>query len=108
MDTLDCTLNLFEDIKDFSTRMINTGHTLIKQLETFRKEKIDTFKEKKREYEKQTVKYCTTLEKYLQSSQNSKRDRNHDQQDVSTDFKEVVASLWRFQFKKSFSHFYVF
>ena len=90
MDTLDCTLNLFEDIKDFSTRMINTGHTLIKQLETFRKEKIDTFKEKKREYEKQTVKYCTTLEKYLQSSQNSKR--NHEQQDMSTDLKEVIHS----------------
>ena len=79
VDTLDCTYTLFQDINEFSTNMINTGHTLIKQLEAFRKEKIDTFKEKKKEYERQTVRYCANIEKYLQSSQYSKKERYNDE-----------------------------
>ena len=63
--------------------MINTGHTLIKQLEEFRKNKIDNFKEKKKEYDRQTVKYCNTLDKYVQSMQYSKK------HDDLTEFKEV-------------------
>lgn len=68
--------------------MINTGHTLIKQLDGFRKDKMDNFKEKKKDYERQTVKYCTTLEKYLQSSQYSKKEKNSEE--LSSDnFREV-------------------
>ena len=46
------------------------------QLENFRKDKFDTFKEKKKDYEKQTVRYCTTIEKYLQSAQYVKKEKN--------------------------------
>ena len=89
VDTLDCTYNLFQDINEFSTNMINTGHTLIKQLEAFRKDKIDTFKEKKKEYERQTIRYCTTIEKYLQSSQSSKKERNNEESSADFSNKEI-------------------
>ncbi len=66
--------------------MISTGHLLIKQLETFRKDRFDSFKDKKKDYERQTVRYCTTLEKYLQTLQYNKKEKNND--DIS-DIKEV-------------------
>ena len=44
VDTLDCTYSLFQDVKEFSTKMINTGHTLIKQLEIFRKDRLEILK----------------------------------------------------------------
>ena len=43
-------------------------------------------KEKKKDYERQTVKYCNSLEKYLQS-QYSKREKNNS--DEYTEIKEV-------------------
>lgn len=46
VDTLDSTYYLVQDIKDFSTKMIDTGNSLFKQLDTFRKEKINLFKVK--------------------------------------------------------------
>ena len=76
VDTLESTYGLFQDIKEFSNKMINTGRTLMNQLENFRKDKFDTFKEKKKDYEKQTVRYCTTIEKYLQSAQYVKKEKN--------------------------------
>lgn len=79
VDTLDSTYFLVQDIKDFSTKMIDTGNSLFKQLDHFRKEKINQFKERKKEYERQTVKYCTTLDKYLASSQSSKKDKNNEE-----------------------------
>ena len=44
VDTLDSTYFLVQDIKDFSTKMIDTGNSLFKQLDHFRKEKINQFK----------------------------------------------------------------
>jgi hypothetical protein len=44
VDTLNSTFYLFQEIKDFSTKMINTGNFLFKQLDNFRKEKINSFK----------------------------------------------------------------
>lgn len=86
VETLDCTYNLFQDIKEFSNKMINTGHLLIKQLESFRKDKFETFKDKKKDYDRQTVRYCTTLEKYLQTLQYNKKEKNNDE---LSDIKEV-------------------
>lgn len=86
VDTLECTYTLFQDVKEFSTKMINTGHMLIKQLDSFRKDRLEQLKEKKKEYERQTVKYCAALEKYLQSQYSSKRERNSED---STDSKET-------------------
>ncbi|CAF0705805.1 unnamed protein product [Brachionus calyciflorus] len=86
IESFDCTFTLFQDIKEFSNKMINTGQKLIKQIDDFRKEKLDDFKDKKKEYERQTIKYNTVLEKYLQSSQNSKKDKNSEEH--STDSKE--------------------
>ena len=44
VDTLNSTFSLVQEIKEFSTKMINTGNFLFKQLDNFRKEKINTFK----------------------------------------------------------------
>ena len=93
VDTLDCTYTLFQDINEFSTNMINTGHTLIKQLDAFRKEKIDTFKEKKKEYERQTVKYCSSVEKYLQSSQYSKKEREDSSELTASNSKDIDRAV---------------
>jgi hypothetical protein len=35
-------------------------------------------KERKKDYERHTVKYCTTMDKYLASSQSSKKDKNEE------------------------------
>ena len=44
METLDSTYYLVQDIKESSTKMIETGNSLFKQLDNFRKEKINQFK----------------------------------------------------------------
>ncbi len=44
VDTLESTFYLVQDIKESSTKMIETGNSLFKQLDNFRKEKINFFK----------------------------------------------------------------
>jgi hypothetical protein len=97
--------------------MIDTGNSLFKQLDHFRKEKINQFKvihffshsrtlfqqnpklqikiekERKKEYERQTVKYCTTLDKYLASSQSSKKDKNNEE---VSDYSREVCYFFSF------------
>ena len=91
VDTLDNTYNLVQDIKEFSNKMINAGHALYRQLDNFRKDKLDNLKEKKKEYDRQTIRYCSVTEKYLTSSQSSsKRDRNN--ADEISEYKEVSAT----------------
>jgi hypothetical protein len=68
VESLDWIFYLFQDIKDYSSSMITAGHNVIKELDGFRKQRLEQFKEKKKEYEKQTVKYCSNLEKQLQTS----------------------------------------
>lgn len=43
-DSFQCTYSLFHEIKEFSNKMINTGQKLIKQVDDFRRIKIDKFK----------------------------------------------------------------
>lgn len=78
VDTLNSTYILIQEIKEFSTKMINTGNSLFQQFDFFRKEHINLFKERKKEYDRQTIKYCTTNDKYLASSQSAKKDKNND------------------------------
>lgn len=99
VDSLDFVFFLFQDIKEFSNSMINAGHNVIKVLDSFRKNKLDTFnvrgfcysrcrsmlnidcfKEKKKDYERQTTRYCSNLEKNLQAVlvQSKKEKLNYD------------------------------
>ena len=65
--------------------MINTGNSLFQQFDLFRKEHLNIFKERKKEYERQTVKYCTVNEKYLASSGSSKKNFTSEENGDSLD-----------------------
>ncbi len=89
VDTLNSTYQLIQDIKEFITNMINTGNNLFQQFELFRKDHLHVFKERKKEYERQTVKYCTTNDKYLQSTRKEKNtDEYGDTRELDKDVKE--------------------
>ena len=54
---------------------------MIKELDTFRKTRFESFKEKKKEYERQTIKYCSTAEKSLEKSfLASRKEKAHEEE----------------------------
>ena len=96
VDTLNSTYLLIQEIKEFSTKLINTGNSLFQQFDLFRKEHLNIFKERKKEYERQTVKYCSTNEKYLSSSGSNKRDKNNEEYaDSDKDVREENHIFYR-------------
>lgn len=44
VDTLNSTYVLIQEIKEFSTKMIDTGNSLFQQFDSFRKENLNLFK----------------------------------------------------------------
>ncbi|XP_023559828.1 rho GTPase-activating protein 26 isoform X2 [Octodon degus] len=64
---------VLRNLEDERIRMIeNAGEVLITPLEKFRKEQIGAAKEAKKKYDKETEKYCGTLEKHLNLSSKKK------------------------------------
>lgn len=111
VDTLNSTYLLIQEIKEFSTKMINTGNSLFQQFDLFRKEHLNTFKERKKEYERQTVKYCTTNDKYLASSQSKDKDYGDLDKDVKEEnqyfYKKCLDYILCIQeFEEKWFHFF--
>ena len=89
-ETLNSISSLIEDIKEYSNKMVSTSKMLFEQIHEFRKEKIDNYRYKKEEYERQTSKYCQQLEKYLSKSARKHVDESNN---VNITISSSVASL---------------
>uniref|UniRef100_A0A3B3QV92 Rho GTPase activating protein 26 n=1 Tax=Paramormyrops kingsleyae TaxID=1676925 RepID=A0A3B3QV92_9TELE len=64
---------VLKNMEDERSRMVeNASEVLITPLEKFRKEQIGAAKEAKKKYDKETEKYCGTLEKHLSLSSKKK------------------------------------
>lgn len=87
---------LLSSIEDERDRIVDSAQIcFIEPLENFRKEHIGAAKEEKKKFEKETVKFCQSLERHLNMS--TKKNENHIQEaDASLDLEQrhfVQASL---------------
>jgi len=71
---------LLTAIEDERDRMLKNAYNLLEPIERFRKDRIGEAKEKKKRFEKDTTKYCTTLEKSLAQSSKKSELKETDQE----------------------------